>query len=247
MKKLISLAAGLGLALTVSAANYVEQPLLTGWNLYITNNGVAVVNTTNNLYTLLNGQVVYSMTNNLGNTNTIWPDAFVAGGVSLKSDANGDYVANAAIHYYLNNTNWIPQVVTNAYGQYVISNNWVLLPSLNPTYMPPATTNYYPGFLWSGLSNSITFNIQRGWKYNNGSYSIVVWDTSTNLFSFSVSETFSGAVTPVSGVTNLPTVFTQGADFFRCQSITCTTNGASGGAGTNMVLVNALSIGQPQP
>ena len=71
MKKLISLAASLGLALTASAANYVEQPLLTGWNLYITNNGVAVVNTTNNLYTLLNGQVVYSMTNNLGNTNII--------------------------------------------------------------------------------------------------------------------------------------------------------------------------------
>jgi hypothetical protein len=233
MKKLL-----IGLALiaglTASAANYSDSALINGWNLYVTNGTAAVTGTTNNLYTYIHGEVFYSLTNNMGNTNTPAPDAFVAN-VLLVSDVNGDVVANAAIHYYIGYTNWIPLVVTNTQGQWFVTNSWPLASSKYPTYMYPATTNLYPSQGIIGLgTNNVTFNFQRGWDLGTKANHIYVWDTSTNSWSFNVAGTGVQA-----GATNIPIVWSQGATLIRLHSVA--------NNGTNATIVNQLSVGQPIP
>jgi len=245
------------MAFTASAVNYIESPLISGWNLLVTNNGGAFVGGTNNEFTEYSGQIVYSLTNNAAGSNTnsagypniIWPDAFVNLGITLKPDMNADYNANAAVHYYLDNTNWIPQTFTNSYGQTVVTNSWVLLPSSNPTYFPPGTTNLYSrSLLENQRTNIVNFYLQRGWKYPIGGNSIYVWDQ-TNVWSFAVAETnaATGNPTPIAGVTNLPTTFTQGADVFRLYAVTLSPSADSVASSNDAVLINVISIGQPQP
>ncbi len=262
MKKLL-----ISLALTASTFAAVAQnatpihrelSLLTGWNLFITNGTAYGPGQLTNLYTLKNGQIVYGLTNQVVNgtviSNGITPDAFNVNGVSLLPDALGDINANAAVHYYLNNTNWIPIAVTNSQGQYFVLTQptnglpfqsqvppnytgWPLAVNTGPVWMFPATTNYYLLLPTTASSDSpITFYIQRGWRYSLGaSTGVTVWDSATNSFQFTVVPTGL----PQAGATNLPTAFTQGANMFRCSAVSMVT-------GTNCAILNALSIGQPQ-
>ena len=244
MKKLL-IALALAVATVAPAAVYTDQNFLNGWNLYVTNstagNAAATVGGTNNLYTYIHGEVYYSLTNNMGNTNAIAPDAFDVPGNVIYADANGDVNANAAIHYYINNTNWIPIVVTNSQGQYFVTNTWALNTSQWPTYMYPATTNYYPSLPNASATNLITFNFQRGWQYGISTSPINVWDTSTNVFQFSVN---ANGFNPVSGITNLPTSFMQGANLVRLQSVLVATNTTAVSSG---LIINQISLGQWVP
>ena len=240
-KSLQTCVAAVGLALTTPshAATYAEQSFFNGWNLFVTNGTAAVVGATNNLFTTPQGQVLYSLTNNsingIVNTNGIAPDAFDTANY-LFADANGDINGNAAIHYLINATNLVPVVVTNSQGQYFITNTWPLLSSQWPTYMYPATTNVYPQTVIGTYSSSVVFNFQRGWKFGYGPAAYYVWDTTTNVFTFTA--TVAPGSTPVSGITNLPTSFTQGAELIRCHDIT---------VNTNAVIVSELSLGQWKP
>lgn len=246
MKKLITIGF-MALAIVANAASYVEQPFINGWNLYITNGtgSLTGVGSTNLLYTTVQGQIVYSLTNNtingIVNTNTIANDAYDNGGNILAFNENGDIVANAAIHYYINQTNWIPIAVTNSQGQYFTSNSWPLWTSQYPTYMYPASTNVYPSLPNASATNLITFYFQRGWAFNLGSTPIRVWDTSTNVFSFSIVGT---GFTPLAGITNLPIAFTQGANRVRLSNVIATTNANGVSCG---LLINQVSLGQPNP
>ena len=234
MKKLL-IALTLTYTLATSmAANYSESALINGWNLYVTNTTAAVVGGTNNLYTYIHGEVFYSLTNNMGNTNTIAPDAFV-GNVPLLADMNGNVVANAAIHYYIGNTNWIPLAVTNSQGQWFVTNSWPLASSRYPTYMYPATTNLYPSQGIIGLgTNNVTFNFQKGWNLGTKAYPIYVWDTTTNTWSFNVAGTG-----PQAGTTNVPISWAQGATLIRLHDVSNNS--------TNATIVNQVSLGQPTP
>jgi hypothetical protein len=253
MKKLLTSIALFATAVSLHAASYTETSLLGGWNVYATNGTPIVPGATNTLFTTYNGQVVYSLTNNVINgtldTNAAAPDA-LSSAARLLSDANGDFVANTALHWYINNTNLIPVAVTNSQGQYFVyigntnglptaqtypAVGWPLVGNQYPTYMFPASTNLYPVPSLAVGTNSIIFYLQRGWTYPLGSSSYTVWDTSTNIFSFTVNLTGDIAT---SGVTNLPTTFTQGATKVRVAAITVS---------TNSVLINALSLGQPVP
>lgn len=252
MKKLLTSIALLATAMSLHAASYQEDSLLNGWNLYLTNGTASIPGATNQLFTTLNGQIVYSLTNNVINgtlnTNAAAPDAY--GIANMKSDANGDFVANTALHYYINYTNWIPVAVTNSQGQYFVytgntnglptaqtypAYGWPLVGNQYPVYQFPASTNLYPIPTLGVGTNLTTIYLQRGWSYPNGSSSVTVWDTTTNVFSFTIADT---GIVPVAGVTNLPTAFTQGANLVRIAAITVS---------TNSVLINAISIGQPIP
>ena len=256
MKKLITLLGLVATVATSSAATYKEQLLLNGWNVLLPTNTSVYVGETNTTFTYIHGEIFLSLTNNSINgtlsSNTA-PDPFGVFG-KLASDLNGDVAANAAIHYYINQTNWIPIAVTNSQGQWFIytgntnglpsgetvpAAGWPLVPSQYPTYMYPATTNLYTALPNSSSTNLITFNFQRGWSVGSGGTTITVWDTSTNLFTFAVLAT---GTTPLAGITNLPTTFTQGADRVRCTSIV-------GGVTINngVSIINQVSLGQPQP
>lgn len=244
MKKLLIIGALAVSALVSNAAVYREQPFLNGWNLYITN-GTAAVGVTNQLFTSPQGQILYSLTNNtvngVLNTNTIVGDAFDASGNNMTFNLNGDIVANGAIHYAIDFTNLIPVSVTNSQGQYFVTNSWPLFTSQYPTYMYPATTNVYPSLPNASATNVITFNFQRGWSINLGSQAYTWWDTSTNVFNFSVN---GNGFNPVAGITNLPIAFTQGATQVRLHDVTVAPNSSATGSG---MIVNEVSLGQPQP
>ena len=213
-------------------AAYVEQSMLNGWNLWVTNGLVASPGATNLTYTDIHGAIVLSLTNVMGTTNTIAGDVFDI--ANLVADANGDAALNSAIHIYVNNTNWIPIAITNSAGQYFPSNSWPLLSSKWPVYMYPATTNVYPAAVPGATANTVLLTFQRGWDYPLGQRSITVWDTGTNAFSFTLSLP-NGQ--PFSLTTNLPVAFTQGANKVRIAGITATTN----------VLINQVSVGSYIP
>jgi hypothetical protein len=63
MKKLITIVAAAAVALSVNAANYVEQSLLNGYNVYAPTNSTLAIGQTNIEYTYLHGEIVYSLTN----------------------------------------------------------------------------------------------------------------------------------------------------------------------------------------
>lgn len=247
MKKLITIGFT-ALTLAANAATYVEQSFFNGWNLYVTNgpsvaNGIGV---TNLLFTTAQGQIVYSLTNQvingILNTNSIVGDAYDTGGNGLSFNLNGDIVANGAIHYAINYTNLIPIAITNSQGQWYTSNSWPLQSSQYPIYQYPATTNVYPSLPNASDTNLVTLYFQRGWSYPLGnSTSYVFWDTSTNVFSFSITGT---GFTPLAGITNLPIAFTQGANRVRLTSVLATTNTTGVSSG---FIINQVSLGQPQP
>lgn len=230
MKKiLISLLAAS--SLTASAAVFQYDSLLSGYNVLIPTNSTPTLGTTNVLFTYIHGEVLYSLTNNMGNTNVVAADAFSQ--ATLVPDLNGDIVANATVSYYIGNTNWIPQVVTNANGQYYVT-NWVLNPQTYPIWMYPATTNYYPAFAASA-TNVVTISLFRATIIKP----FPVWETTAG-FVFTVTGT---GTTPIAGTTNLPASFLQGANLVKA-SVTAAPNGASNGNG---ILLNALGIQQPVP
>lgn len=244
MKKLLAIGAAMGIALASHAAVYLEQPFINGWNLYATN-GSTILGATNNLFTTVQGQIMYSLTNNtingVVNTNLFTADAFDTSGNILAFNFNGDFQPNAAIHYALNFTNLIPVAVTNSQGQWFITNSWPLFTSQYPTYMYPATTNVYPSLPNASATNVVTFNFQRGWGYNLGVTPYVFWDSSTNVFQFSVN---GNGFAPVAGITNLPIAFTQGANRVRLQSVVVAPNSSATGSG---FIINQVSVGQPNP
>lgn len=233
MKKyILLLLAVASLTVNVRAIEYTEQNLLTGWNLWVTNGLVAIPGQTNLVYTDIHGAIVYSLNSSMGQTNSIAADAFDV--ASLVSDKNGVPVANSAIHLYVNNTNWIPIAITNYAGQYYVTSSWPLLPSKWPIYMFPATSNTYPAAVPGATANTVLITFQRGFIYSLGTRSQTVWDTSTNVFSFTASVP-SGA--PYALTTNLPASFIQGASKLRVAGITATTN----------LLVNQISVGAYVP
>ena len=251
---------------------YREMSLLTGWNVYITNGTSIGPGTLGTPFTSKNGQILLALCTNVINgvseSNTPAPDAFVTDGVRLVPNANGDFVANAAIHILLNQTNLIPVALTNSAGQLFVGTTptnafpyqlapplytpWPLVASQYPAYQYPATTNRYLGLPYVTSTNNLVFTFQRGWKYQLGlTKTYAVWDTSTNLFQF----TYNGALVPggaawaVAGtpqtiVTNLPTSFTQGADLIRLASVS-----EPDGTGNepSPYIINSMSVGQPQP
>lgn len=229
-------------------------PLLSGYNVFVPTNSAPVagvvptvgLGSTNVLYTSYNGQVLFSLTNNyvngVLNTNGVAPDAFRR--IDLASDANGDIVANAALGLYIGNTNWIPIVVTNSFGQYMVT-NWILATSQYPNWMNPASTNAYINFpaaatnvLTVNLYRVMTANPQGGGQGANLGPSFMIPET-TPGFTFQVNAT---GITPLAVITNLPIGFLTGARSVYC-TMTCT-NGAVNNAG---LLVNQLGILQPQP
>lgn len=258
MKKLlISLALTGTLASSVLAQQsatpiYREMPLLNGWNLWLTNALTYVPGEPTNLFTTFQGQVAFSLTNQtingVVNTNSIAPDAFNVDGVLLPTDVNGDKVANAAVHVVINNTNWIPQVTTNSFGQY-FTTNWLLAASTTPNWMYPATTNYYPA-LGAHSTNTIQFFLQGGWSYSLGNNkNITVWDTTTNTFQFTMNTivlapSLGGTNCMVTMTTNLPTSFTQTYNKVRLAAVVVGANAS--GLGDNAIL-NQISIGAPVP
>jgi hypothetical protein len=250
MKKLLLIGATVLASAFVYAdsvnVNYGEQILLNGWNLYITNAITYGPGVTNQEFTTLNGQIVYSWTQNtingVLNTNAIIGDAFNLSGAKLAVDANGDVVANAALHIYLNNTNWIPTYQTNSVGQdYVNVTNWVLASSVYPAWQFPATTNLYPTYPTASATNLVTIYLQRGFTYNLGGIvpPITVWDTVTNAFSVTLN---GNGASPISVIMNLPTSFTQGARMIRVAGIYTTNLTAA-----SSYLLNQISLYQPNP
>ena len=233
MKKILT-SAIVALALPLMAAVYSEQPLINGWNIFVTNGTPAITGNSNILYTYIHGEVFNSLNNNNGNTNSYAPESIDSTGVPVYANANGDIVANAAIHYYLGNTNWIPQVLTNSQGQLYVSSTWPLNTAQYPANMYPATTNVYPRIDASGTSTA-TFNFQRGWSANGAAGAPIIWDSVTNLFTFGVA---TAGTTPVSGSTNLPTAFLQGATYIRLHSISLSASNT---------IVNQISVGQWKP
>ena len=167
------------------------------------------------------------------------------------------YNSGLAVHVYMNNTNWIPLVTTNSQGQWYIPtagtyitnwlwnvglyNGWPLQSSQWPQYLYPATTNTYPCYTTANVTN--TFNFQRGWNVGTAASPIYVWDTNTNLFSFTAT-TAIGAV-PTTVITNLPTTFVTGAQYIRLNSVS--NNGGGGSGGQGATFINAVTIGQYAP
>jgi hypothetical protein len=276
MKKIIVLL-GFCVTLGVSAQNsanpvYRDLNLLNGWNLATTNAGTYAPGQSNIMFTLPDGQIALSLTNPVVNgvtlTNTAFPDAFNTAGVKIATDVNGDFVANAAIHVLVNNTNWVPVAVTNSQGQYFVYTGttnglpsqtfptipWPLLGGGGyPSWMYPATTNTYAALPTGSTTNTLTFFVQRGWDYSLGNGSAVtVWDTSTNLFQFSANgATSTFAPTPggpsFTIITNLPIAFIQGANRIRLAAITTYAGDSGATKGQGAYIINAVSVGQPQP
>jgi hypothetical protein len=247
MKKLIVI--GLtALALSASAVVYTEQEFLNGWNLFVTNGATSTVGTSNYFYTDIHGAIWQSlestgMASSLATNGAIAPDVF-GPIVKISPDANGDFVANAAIHYLINYTNWIPIAITNSAGQYFVTNTWPLIPAgLYPQYMYPVTTNVYPALPVTQTLITTTISIQHGWDVGIPGFPINVWDTSAaDMFTFSVNANPSLNIT---GVTNLPTSWLQSGMIARLYSV------GNSAVGTNAlatgVLINQLSLGQPRP
>jgi len=248
MKKLL-----ISLLATVSVAAVASPvpkflPLLSGYNVAVPTNTAAGLGVTNTLYTTYNGQVLHSLTNDVINgtlqTNLQNADAFKY--VELMPDANGDVNANTALFIYVGNTNWIPVVVTNSVGQYMVTNTWLLAPAGPfPNWMYPATTNYY-GVYTNAATNLVTVTLYRAPALNpQGMYPaslkpfVPLWET-TNTFSFSFSPQ---GIQPVGMYTNLPTTWLQGARYVYASITAGVNTGNSGSAG---ILVNQLGILQPQ-
>lgn len=243
--KIKLLIAGAAACLTISteAANWQYDSLLGGYNVDIASNTVATAigqTSTNVLYTSLQGQVLYSLTNNyvngVLNTNSIAGDAFSL--AFLKSDANGDVVANAALVISIGNTNLIPPVVTNSVGQWFVT-NWVINPQVYPGYMYPATTNYYPQYV-AADTNVITISLYRAVNsYGPPSNPTYVWDTTSGF-----TTTFMATgLTPLTLNTNLPIAWTQGASAVKAVISMPPNVNNNGGH----VLLNFLGISQPIP
>jgi hypothetical protein len=246
MKKLITIVAAAAVALSVNAANYVEQSLLNGYNVYAPTNSTLAIGQTNIEYTYLHGEIVYSLTNYFANTNSFYPDAFDPTATFIHSDANGDVNPTVSIHWLLNATNFIPVAITNSQGQYFITNTWPLAGPQYPTYMFPATTNTYPLLPNANSTNLITFFFQRGWTINQSTPSVTVWDTSTNVFQFQINgATYGTAGAPLAGITNVPTSFLQGVNMIRLSTVVV---GATSTVVTNgPYLINQVSVGQFVP
>ena len=247
MKKLITIVAlATAFAFSSNAANYVEQSLLNGYNVYAPTNSTLAIGQTNIEYTYLHGEIIYSLTNYLANTNSFYPDAFDPTATFIHSDANGDVNPTVAIHWLLNATNLIPVVITNLQGQYFITNTWPLAGPQYPTYMYPATTNLYPLLPNVNSTNLITFFFQRGWTINQSTPRVTVWDTSTNVFQFQINgATYGAAGVPFAGITNVPTSFLQGANTIRLSTVVV---GATSTAVPNgPYLINQVSVGQYVP
>jgi hypothetical protein len=221
------------------------MPLLSGYNVLVSTNSTAIgLGSTNVLYTSYNGQVLFSLTNNnvngTLNTNGVAPDAFKV--ISLASDANGDINANASVYIYVGNTNWIPNVVTNSFGQEIVT-NWLLAVSQYPNWQNPASTNAYPIGGFTGTNNFVV-TLYRGPTANpQGNIgatlgpNLNLWEN-TSQFSFIVTPTT--ATTPYGFITNLPASWLQGAKFVYA-TISCGATNNTGG------IVNQLGILQPQP
>lgn len=243
MKKLIYL--GLLVVGTVAnAANWKLQPLLSGYNLYVTNGAPAAVGGTNLTYTSLQGAIVLSLTNNMGNTNVIAPDAFDFS-TDIAADALGGINTNAMFIVLIGNTNLIPIAVTNSQGQYFVTNSWPLITSQYPTYMYPATTNLYPFLPSANSTNVVTFNMQRGVAIlpnAAGGQPYIVWEVQTNSFTFTAT---GNGVTATNVSVNPPANWIQGFNRFRLNSVTlaATTGGTVGGP----VIINGVWFGQWVP
>jgi hypothetical protein len=253
MKKLLLIAALTALC-SVSYAQSTGirimkfMPLLSGYNVAVPTNATPGLGIVNTLFTMYNGQIVYSLTNNVVNgtlnTNTTAPDAFKI--VDLVADANGDVNANAALVVYIGNTNWIPVVVTNSFGQYFVT-NWTLATSKTPNWMYPGTTNVYPVYDQAS-TNPITISLYRALAINPQgglgadlsptlSVTNTMWETTP---SFTCVVTGLG-INPVCLITNLPTVFLQGA-----RHVKATVNTPANSSQNGTLLLNQLGIMQPQ-
>lgn len=234
-------------------AVYKETPLLNGYNLWLTNSQqwtVGSAQEVTNLFTYIHGEIVYANTNLAGNTNVTYPDPLDVKG-RMFSDALGQPTAGIAIHVYMNDTNWVPIAITNSAGQYYIPpagttnaqvNNYLGWPPANglyPTYMYPATTNTYQSLTIASSVVSNAFNFQRGFNVGTLANPLVIWDSSTNLFTFTVVN--AGVNKPIVVMTNLPTSFTQGASYIRLNNVT------SAGVVGGVTIVNGVWIGQYAP
>lgn len=229
-------------------------PLLSGYNVFVPTNPIPVggvvltvgLGNTNVIYTTYAGQVLLSLTNNVVNgilnTNGVAADAFKR--VDLSPDVNGDINANTALAVYIGNTNWIPMVSTNSFGQ-LVTTNWILAPQQYPSWLNPVSTNAYPLFT-SATTNVITISLYRVSSSNpqgggtgpNIGPTFMIPET-TPGFTFGLNTT---GITPLSVITNLPVGFLTGA---RSVYMTATcTNAAGNGSG---VLLNQAFILQPQP
>lgn len=246
MKKLLLSLLMVSAATSLMAATFSLQPLLSGYNLYVTNGAPAAVGGTNLIFTELQGPIVYSLTNNMGNTNVIAPDAFDPV-TFIAANANGDINSNAAVTIVMGYTNLIPIAITNSQGQSFTSNSWPLISSTFPVYMYPATTNTYPFLPNGSATNTITFNFQRGitlLPVGAGGQPYVFWEVATN--SWSVTATGAG-VSGTNVVFNPPANWLQGFNKFRLNSITEAANSATGGAVGGPVIINGVWFGQWTP
>jgi hypothetical protein len=257
--KILTAVAGVALAMSVHAANWVFSPLLNGYNLLVSTNSstyspiypagtYASIGGVSNLFTTYTGLTEYSLTNNVVNgtlnTNTIAPDAFKI--VNLSPDANGDIICtNASLWWYFGNTNWIPQVLTNSAGQWIITNTWPLIKNASPQYQSVATTNYYPLFPNAGTNTvTITLISEPATRLDGGGTgpAMNLFDTN-NVFSMTL--TFTSANQPITGHTNLPLGFLLGARHVAAAvwlPANMSTNGPNSG-----LLLNQLGIAQPVP
>jgi hypothetical protein len=276
MKKLLTLIAMLGIAVSTHAANYAFLPLLTGYNVIVptnlasafpSGNGTyAGLGQTNVLFTTYGGQAVFSLTNNavfgsagtntvVGiNTNTVAPDAFKP--VTLASDANGDVNGTASLFLMVGNTNYEPTTYmnTNASGNVFIGTNaagvyWPLLQSQFPNWAYPASTNLYPTFITTA-TNVVTV-------YLYGGAGPLYSDAGSGGNSVPASfpkmwETAPSFIAQFTVAAGVPTCLTSNLPTVfttHAKDIYCsiTVSNAAGLTASTNELVNMLGILQPRP
>ncbi len=286
MKKILILGlTSFSLTFTVPAQTITHiwraMPLLSGYNVSVPSNqvvgpavlpgsGVAAnVVATNVLWTKYNGQIVYSYSNNVNGgmgTNGYIADAFQS--ASLVSDANGDINANACLWIALNQTNYLPVIATNSFGQIVVpgtSTNgllpvfggpnptlWPLAVNSGPNWLPQGTTNFYPLYSQSTgvgvITNNLIVSLYRapGFSMQGG----IGPDLQPKVNLFENAPVWVWYINVTNGLpqvlsSNLPATLLQGGkDFVVTLGLTnsiepVTTNTAS-------VLVNQVLLLQPQ-
>lgn len=271
MKKLITIVAAVAVSLSINAANWKFDSLLSGFNVLVpTNSTIGLsslgINASNVLYTTSQGAIVLSYSNNVAGipggttTNGFYGDAFRT--ANTYPDVNGDINANASVWVMIGNTNLLPIVCSNSTGQLFVPTSstngaisyWGTTPTVWPlaassviNWMFPATTNMYPNF--AGGTNNVVVTLYRESTLDFGGSSTITrvpfWET-TSIFSFTCTPTVNvPGSTPYVVVTNLPTGFLQGGRIVGC-TVTATPVGA-GGATSLGVLLNQIGILQPVP
>lgn len=241
------------------------KPLLSGYNILVTSNGFVTLGNTNVLYTAYNGQILYAYSNNVNgglSTNQISADAFQS--TELSADVNADIVANAALVISFGNTNLTPIITTNLSGQIIVPNfntngligavPWPLNSSGSGPNWSFGSTNYYPQFGGNGalsVTNQLFVSLYR--MYDNPKGGIgpspagpsYRFTETTPGFTVALTVNNSGTI-PTTVYTNLPLNFLQGARKVYC-SLSLTNSTYTVGTNQTPLLVNQVSIQQPQP